>query len=222
MGDDGTTGHNTAARRYNSPRRVEQAALTRRAVLAAARRLFVTKGYLATTVADIAREARVAVDTIYATVGRKPELLREVLETALSGTDQVVPAQQRDYVLRVRAARSAKEKIAAYIDGLIEVQSRLAPIFLAMRDAAARDADSAALWTEISERRARNMREFAADLRATGELREDLSDGQVADMIWSMNGAEYWALLVGARGWTHERFAAFLSDAWTRVLLTSR
>jgi AcrR family transcriptional regulator len=222
MADDGTDGQNTAARRYNSPRRLEQAALTRRAVLAAARTLFVSNGYLATTVADIAREARVAVDTVYATVGRKPELLREVLETALSGTDEAVPAQQRDYVLRVRAAPSAREKIAAYIDGLVEIQSRLAPIFLAMRDAATRDADSAALWTEISQRRARNMLEFAADLRATGELRKDLSDAEVADIIWTMNGAEYWALLVGDRGWTHERFAAFLNDAWTRVLLASR
>jgi AcrR family transcriptional regulator len=222
MGEDGTAGKNTAARRYNSPRRVEQAAVTRGAVLAAARALFVSKGYLATTVADIAREARVAVDTIYATVGRKPELLREVLETALSGTDEVVPGQQRDYVLRVRAASSARDKIAAYVDGLVKIQSRLAPIFLAMRDAATRDADSAALWTEISERRARNMREFAADLRTTGELRDDLSDDEVADIIWSMNGAEYWALLVGDRGWSHERFAAFLNDAWTRVFLASR
>jgi AcrR family transcriptional regulator len=219
MGDEGTDGQNTAARRYHSPRRVEQAALTRRAILAAARTLFVSKGYLATTVADIAREARVAVDTIYATVGRKPELLREVLETALSGTDHVVPGKQRDYVVRSRAAPSAREKFEAYIDGLVKIQSRLAPIFLAMRDAATRDVDSAALWTEISERRARNMRDFAADLRTTGELREDLSDDEVADIIWSMNAAEYWALLVGDRGWTHERFAAFLNDAWTRMFL---
>jgi AcrR family transcriptional regulator len=221
MGDE-TAGQNTSTRRYHSPRRVEQAAVTRHAVLAAARTLFVSKGYLATTVADIAREARVAVDTIYATVGRKPELLREVLETALSGTDQVVPGQQRDYVLRVRAAASAREKIAAYIDGSVKIQSRLAPIFLAIRDAAARDADSAGLWSEISERRARNMREFSADLRRTGELRDDLSDDDVADIIWSMNGAEYWALLVGDRGWTHERFAAFLNDAWTRLLVVPR
>jgi len=47
-------------------------------------------------VADIARHARVAVDTVYVTVRRKAALLREVLETELSGTDVAVPAQQRD------------------------------------------------------------------------------------------------------------------------------
>ncbi len=205
--------------RYHSPRRAEQAVATRRAVLDAARDLFVRKGYLATTVADIAREARVAVDTVYATVGRKPALLREVLETAISGTDQAVPAEQRDYVARVRAAATARGKIEAYVGGLVLIQPRLAPVYLALRDAASTDTESAALWREISARRATNMRLFAADLRSTGELRPDLSDDEVADVIWSMNGPEYWTLLVGDRGWSPERFGQVLVDAWCRLLL---
>jgi AcrR family transcriptional regulator len=211
-----------AARTYHSPRRAEQAAATRAAVLAAARELFVSQGYAGTTVADIARHAQVAVDTVYATVGRKPALLRAVLESALSGTDIAVPAQQRDYVLRVRAARTAREKITEYVHGLVNVQSRLAPVFLALRDAGATDPESAALWQEIAQRRARNMKEFAADLRSTGELREDLTDREVADIIWSMNSPEYWVLLVTERGWTHRHFAAYLTDAWARLLLSQR
>ena len=61
---------------------------------------------------------------------------------------------------------------------------------------------------------------FAADLRSTGELRGDLTDAQVADIIWSMNSAEYWILLVRERSWTPPQFAAWLADAWTRLLLT--
>ncbi len=207
------------SRSYHSPRRAEQAAATRGAVLAAAREAFVSNGYAATTVADIARRARVAVDTVYTTVGRKPALLREVLETAISGTDQAVPAADRDYVERVRAAPTAAAKIETYARALVAIQARLAPVFLALRDAAATDPDSATLWTEITGRRARNMRDFAADLRATGELRADLSDDAVADIVWSMNGPEYWVLLVGERGWSPERFGTYLADAWTRTLL---
>jgi AcrR family transcriptional regulator len=207
------------ARRYHSPRRAEQAAQTRKAVVAAARDLFVEQGYAATTVAEIARAARVAVDTVYATVGRKPALLREVLETAISGVDVAVPADEREYVARVRAATTARGKITAYVAGLVEVQRRLAPVFLALRDAAGADTDSAALWKEISDRRAQNMRRFAGDLRTTGELRADLTDDDVADIVWSMNGTEYWVLLVGERGWSPERFATYLIDAWSRLLL---
>jgi AcrR family transcriptional regulator len=216
------TGSSGGGRRYHSPRRLEQAVATRRAVLDAARDLFVDKGYLATTVADVARQARVAVDTVYATVGRKPALLREVVETAISGTDRAVPAEQRDYVARARAAPTLRGKIEAYVAGLVEIQPRLAPVYLALRDAATTDADSAALWSEISGRRAANMRRFAADLRATGELRPDLSDDQVADIVWSMNGPEYWTLLVVDRGWQPDRFGALLVDTWIRLLGTGQ
>ena len=206
-------------RRYDTSRRALQAAETRRMVLVAARELFIEQGYRATTVSQIAERAGVAVDTVYASVGRKPQLLRELVETSLSGTDEVVPAEQRDYVRQVQAEPSAAAKIAIYAHAVAQIHPRLAPVFLALRDAAATEPDCAALWTSIAERRAANMRLFAAELRATGELRADLSDDEVADIVWSMNAVEYWVLLVGQRGWSPERFGAWLADAWTRVLL---
>jgi AcrR family transcriptional regulator len=209
----------TTKRAYHSPRRVEQAAATRHAVLVAARDLFVANGYTATTVTDVAHRARVSLDTVYATVGRKPALLRELVETALSGSDQAVPGEQRDYAARMRAAATAREAITIYAHAITGIQQRLAPVFLALRDAASTDSDCAALWAEITARRATNMRYVAAALRATGDLREDLSDDQVADIIWSMNAAEYWNLLVQQRAWTPTQFAAWLTDAWTRLLL---
>lgn len=207
-------------RPYHSPRRAEQAAATREAVLAAAWELFAGVGYGATTVADIAARAQVAVDTVYATVGRKPALLRELLQSALSGST-ASPPEKRDYVLRIRAAPGAREKITVYAHAVAELQQRMAPVFLGLRDAAATDPECIALWDEISRRRATNLRLFAAELRRTGELRDDLSDEEVADIIWSMNAAEYWVLLVHERGWSPLSFASWLSDAWIRLLLTS-
>lgn len=209
-------------RQYQAPQRAARAASTRSAVLAAARELFLERGYAKTTVADIASRAGVAVDTVYATVGRKPVLLRQLIETALSGTDEVVPAIQREYVKAVRAADTAEEKIRAYADALPALQQRLAPIFLVLHEAARTDADCSSLWAEISDRRARNMRRFAADLRGTGQLRTDLTNDDVADVIWSMNAIEYWNLLVGERGWTPERFGRWLADAWSRLLVEPR
>ena len=206
-------------RRYEAPRRAEQAAATRRAVLGAARELFIRNGYSATTIAEIAQRASVSPDTIYAAVGRKPALLRELVETAISGTEQAVPAEQRDYVQRIGAATGAIDKITIYAHAITAIQQRMAPVFLALRDAAATDTDCAALWSEIARRRATNMRAFAADLRSTGAVRADLSDDQVADIIWSMNAAEYWDLLVRERSWTPEQFTNWLIDAWTRLLL---
>lgn len=208
-------------RRYHAPQRAEQAAATRRAVLAAARELFTTRGYAATTVGQIAERAGVAVDTLYATVGRKPVLLREVFETALSGQDVAVPAEERDYVRAIRAAPTAPEKIEIYAEAIARIAPQLAPVQLALRDAAAMDPKCRALDTELADRRAGNMRLFAANLRATGELRPDLSDDEVADIVWTMTSAEYYLLLVWRRGWTSQRFGDHLRDAWSRLLLAA-
>ena len=191
-------------------------------MLAAARELFIEHGYAATTVAEIARHAAVAVDTVYAAVGRKPDLLREVVETAISGTDHAVPAEQRDYVRRLGQAETAHEKIAIYTHALTGIQPRLAPVYLALRDAGSADPECAALWIEISQRRAANMRKFIENLAATGELRKDRPAEELADVVWSMNGPEYWILLVAERGWTPQQFAAWLADAWSRLLLEPR
>ncbi|MBW0115466.1 TetR/AcrR family transcriptional regulator [Pseudonocardia abyssalis] len=214
MGDDVK-----GRRGYRAPRRAEQAAGTRRAVLDAARELFLAHGYAATTVAQIAERAGVNVDTLYASVGRKPELLREVVETAISGSDRALPAEQRDYVRRIREATGAQMKIEIYAAAVAEMGPRTAPIFTALRDAAGRDPQCARLRTEVTRRRAGNMLLFAADLRATGELRADLTDDEVADIVWSTNSAEYYVLLVHERGWTPERFGAHLADLWCRMLL---
>jgi hypothetical protein len=100
-----------------------------------------------------------------------------------------------------------------------DIGVRLAPVQLALAQAALSDPECAALRTEISARRAANMRLFAADLRAAGGVRDDLTDDQVADIVWSMNASEYRALLVGERGWSAEEFGRYLADAWTRLLL---
>ena len=210
---------NASSRRYNSLRRKEQASATRGAVLAAARELFVGDGYRSTTVNAIARRAGVAVDTVYAAIGRKPDLLREVVESAISGTGQAVPAEQRDYVLRLREAKTARENISIYAHALALIQPRLAPVYVALRDAAGTDRDCAALWEQISTRRATNMRKFIEDLASTGELRTDRPSAELADAVWSMNGPEYWVLLVDQRGWAPEQFAGWLTDAWCRLLL---
>ena len=206
-------------RRYHAPQRAAQAAGTRRAILDAAYELFTSHGYVSTTVAQIARLAGVNVDTLYAAVGRKPSLLRAVVETAISGLDRAVPAEERDYVQAIRAAPTAGAKIDVYVAALVRISPRTAPIFRALRDAASRDPDCAGLHAEITRRRAANMRLFAADLRATGELRSDLTDEEVADIVWSMNATEYYSLLVHDRGWTPQRYGAHLADAWRRLLL---
>jgi len=205
-------------RRYRSPQRRERAAATRLSVLAAARDLLRDTGYAGTTVADVARLAGVSVDTVYASVGRKPELVLAVIDMVLGGADQPVPADQRDYVQAIRSEPTARGKIEVYAGALARLIPRTAPLQEALRKAGDTDAACAATWRRLVSRRAANMLLFAAELRSTGDLRGDLSDQEVADIVWSTNAAEYW-LLLDQRGWTPARYEALLVDVWSRTLL---
>jgi len=204
-------------RRYDATRRRQAAARTRAAILDAARELFTERGYTATPMTAIADRAGVALDTVYASVGRKPELARLLIETAISGTDHAVPAEQRDYVQAVRAATDADTKIDLYAAAVAATAPRLALVHSIIAQAAPAEPELAALWHEIAERRAANMRRFVADLATVTPLRLDHS--QAADIIWATNAAEMYQLLVGQRGWTPQRYQLFLTDTWRRLLL---
>ncbi|MFI6321291.1 TetR/AcrR family transcriptional regulator [Nonomuraea sp. NPDC050556] len=206
-------------RSYKSPLREEQARRTRATVLQAAREVFAERGYAATTVPEIARRAGVAVDTVYAAVGKKPVLFRLLIETAISGTDDVVEAERRDYVVRIRQAGSAREKLAIYASAIRTILERFAPLFVVLRDAAGQDAELDALWREISERRAANMLLFAQDVAATGELRAGVTVEELADVVWSTAAPDFYVLLVTERGWSAERFERWLADSWTRLFV---
>jgi hypothetical protein len=85
-----------------------------------------------------------------------------------------------------------------------------------VRDQAGR-ALRAALWRQITDRRAANMRRFTADLATVASLRVD--PDAAADIIWATNAPELYQLLVSQRGWSPERYEHFLADTWRRLLL---
>lgn len=206
-------------RGYESPSREEAAARTGHTILREARRLFVTHGFAATTVARIARAARVASDTVYATVGAKPVLFRLLIETALSGTDEPIPALERAYVREIEAEADPGAKVDRFARAVTLIQGRLAPLLRVLRDAGAAEPSLGKLWKEVSDRRAANMKKFAAGLERAGGLRDDLCVDEAADIVWSMNSAEFYELLAVQRGWSPEQFERWLSSAWRRLLL---
>ena len=204
-------------RTYDASRRREAAERTRLGVLAAAHDLFVEGGYTATSVQAVAARAGVSVDTVYASVGRKPQLLLAVHDMALAEGPAPVAATQRDWVRAVRAEPTLAGKLSVYTAALARVLPQTVPIMNALRDAGATEPECAALHRELTERRAANMRLLAADLRSTGEVRTDLSDDEVADLVWSLNSPEMFGLLA-SRGRSPEEYAGLLVEVLVRTL----
>lgn len=167
----------------------------------------------------IAQAAGIALDTVYASVGKKPALFALLVESAISGVDVAIPAEERDYVQAIKAESDAARKLAIYAGALRKIQERLAPLFRVLQEAAPLDPGLGELWREIAERRAKNMILLTKDLAETGRLRRDLSIDTVRDVLWSMNSPEYFLLLVQGRGWSPAKFEEWLKDAWCRLLL---
>ena len=206
-------------RSYDTTTRQNQSAATRQRIVDAARALILDRGYRATTIAAIAAQAGVNNDSVYALVGRKPVLLREIIEQAISGTDHEVVAEEREYVRAVRAASDPAKKLAIYARAVVATNRRMAPLFLALRDASSTEPEAQEVWQEISERRAANMRKLARDVKVAGGLRRGLSIDQAADIVWAMNSAELFVLLTIERGWSLKRYEKWLADSWCRLLL---
>jgi AcrR family transcriptional regulator len=205
-------------RTYDAPARQAAAERTREGVLTAARELFVRQGYARTSVAEVAQRAGVSIDTVYAAVGRKPRLLLTVVDTVLAESLQPLPAEEREYVRAIRRAPTARDKIEAYAAALGRLMPTVAPLLLALRDAGLTDGDCRATWEHVSERRAANMLRFAAELRSTGAVREDLTDQDVADLVWTTNGPE-WFTAYSSRGRDPAAYSRAIADLWCRTLL---
>ena len=206
------------SRAYDNSRRRGASDERRDRILAVSRELFVERGYPRTTMSAISERAGVALDTVYVLVGRKPALFRLLIETAISGADEAIPAAERDYVRAIRAEPSATGKLALYADALPAIQARLAPLVAVLQAAAAAEPELDQLWSEVSERRASNMRRLAAELAETGHLLVPLEEA--ADVIWATNSPELYLLLVHQRGWAPERYRDWLLASWQRLLLT--
>ncbi len=206
-------------RPYDNAARQARSDATRSRILEVARESITTRGYRATTIAEIARTADVHVDTIYELVGRKPDLLRELIERAISGTDRALAPSQRGYVQEMGKEPDPARKLAIYARAIRDIHDRMAPLLLALGDAATTDDEAHQVWREISDRRAQNMRHLVRDLGPDGTLRAGLSVDEAADVIWATASAELFVLFTQQRRWTPRAYERWLADTWSRLLL---
>jgi AcrR family transcriptional regulator len=208
-----------APRHYDASGRRAAAARTRRAIVDAARALFIERGYEATTIAAIAPATGVSHETVYAAFGPKPALFRHLVELALSGTGEEIPALQRPIVSQVRAEPDARRALALFAHEVALLQGRVAPLFAALSVAAQTDADLRVFAGELSARRVGHMRAFILGLMEKTTLREGVTIEAATDTIWIMNSPEFYLLCARDRGWTPEYFERWLAETWALLLL---
>jgi AcrR family transcriptional regulator len=209
------------SRRYESPHRREQAEQTRRVIIAAASRLFLEHGYAATTMAAIAAEAGVVVETVYRAFDGKAALFRAVLEAALAGGIEQAeqPVEERPAIAAVIAEPDPARQVELYAATQPGIHRRAGPLLRALRDARALDPELGRVWDEMEDWRRRGQGQFADLLASRGVLRPGLSAAMAGDIVWTLCSLAVHDLLVLERKWSLRRYGEWLASALKRELL---
>jgi AcrR family transcriptional regulator len=209
-------------RPYNSPRRREQAAATRREILDAAQRLFEQRGYAATTMAAIAADANVALKTVYVTFETKSGVLRALWNLRLRGDEGDKPVAERPWYREVIEERDPERQLRLTARNSRLVKLRVGALLEVIRNGAPTDPDIGALWERIQSEFHANQRMIVESLAEKHALRPGLSVDRAADILWTLNHPNLWQLLVRERGWTPEEHEQWWSDVACAQLLRNR
>jgi AcrR family transcriptional regulator len=208
-------------RAYDSPRRREQAAATRRAILEGAERLFEERGYVGTSVAEIAEEAGVALKTVYAVFGTKAEVLRALWNLRMRGDEDPVPIPERQSYRDTVAEPSPRRRLALVARNVRLIRERTGALPEIVRVAAPADEQIADLWERFErDLYEKGMRGVAETLERDGALAVDLTTA--TDILWTLTHPDLYRLLVRRRGWSADRYEAWLAETMRRQLLRRR
>jgi AcrR family transcriptional regulator len=204
-------------RRYDSTRRQQQARENRRRILAAAHALFVDKGYGSTTISEIAHAAGVAVETVYATFRNKPTLLHRAWDIAVGGDEQDVHVLERPEMRAVLGESDLFARFTRFATVNTAIMRRTARLRLAIQAAADTDPAAAVLMVEIDRARLEAMSVHAQAAVATGRLA--VPEEECRDVLFATTDGSLWHNLVERRGWSDERYAAWLGRFWLATLI---
>jgi AcrR family transcriptional regulator len=206
-------------RSYDNTRRAEQARLTRRGVLEAARDLLTERGPAAVTMREVAAHAGVSTETVKKTFGTKAALIKTVYDVTLAGDDEPIPMIDRPEIQAVFTATDPRDKLARYAARARQIGERVGPM-LAKLLAAARggDPELTQFRTTIDGERLIGAGVMASHLASTGGLRTDLDPDRARDIIWTLISPEIYELLVADRGWSPHEYERWLAKALADAL----
>ena len=180
----------------------------------AARRLFAEQGYPRTSVAEVAAAAGVAVNTVYASVGGKPQLIQAVTE--FGSDDEAI-----DEVLRqVTAAEDGRTALLLLAHGTGAVTRRQNDLITFLLDNRTADPAVAAACEMATARYRERLDAVARHLHAQGRCRPGLSRAQAGQVLWFYFGMSAWRT-VRDLGWGWDRAADWLGEQACSALLAT-
>lgn len=206
-------------RPYRSRVRKAQAAEKREAMLAAAKVLFLQKGWVATTIASIAAAAGVSKETVYAVFGNKNAVLKELIARAVRGTEPETPLVQQDGTRSIAQETDQARQVELFAAGIADVLARVAPLMDVARAAAETDQAMAELYRDLQRGRLNNLKWFAKALGQNGALRDDMDTTEAGLILWRLASPDLFLLMRRVEGTPQENYVDWLATSLKLLLL---
>ncbi|WP_208813521.1 TetR/AcrR family transcriptional regulator [Micromonospora echinofusca] len=173
----------------------------RQKILDEALRLFVSQGYRATTIKEVAAGAGVAVQTVYFTFGNKRALLKELVDRNVAGDDEPVPTLQRPWLREAVAEPDPRRQLEIQVRAAGSIYRRVAPLLQVMRDTAGSEDEVGELWLHNQKQRRAVQRRLVTALARKHPLPGGLTVSRATDIAYALLGPEMYHLMVTERGW---------------------
>ncbi|MEV6282738.1 helix-turn-helix domain-containing protein [Kribbella sp. NPDC051770] len=207
-------------RTYTSTLRADQARRTQQAIVAAAARLFVERGWGQATIDAVAEEAGVSRKTVFTSGGGKVDLLKLALDWSLVGDDEPVPLAERPEIAATMRLSDPETFLAGWARILTDINKRVAGLHRVLISAAGVDPAAQTLLDEWETQRwSFTAGSLVPHLQRLGALRAGLPPEQAIDIMWLHGDPIVYARLVLERRWTPEQFEVWLQDSLVRQLL---
>jgi AcrR family transcriptional regulator len=206
----------TGSRTKNRTSKADRARATRRRIVAAATTLFLRDGFLTTTMASIAAEAGVAVQTLYLSFGNKTAILSAAFDVALVGDDERVPIPGRDWYRAVIEDPDGPAALARFVHHSGVTMRRASPLY-AVIQAASAEPEIAELLANNKRERHAGFAEIAGALAAKPGFSPGLSTDDAIGILYAVQSEETYLLLVAEHGWTGERW-----EEWVLMTLLAQ
>jgi AcrR family transcriptional regulator len=206
-------------RDYRSGLRAAQAADTRRLIVSAAARLFVEDGYGATTIDAVAEAAGVSRKTVFSAVGGKVDLLKTALDWAVAGDDEPIAMADRPALRELLELDDPAALLTAWANVMVEIDTRVAGLFVALEVAADGDDAASRLLDESRSQRLAGARTVVKRLVALDALTDAVSRADAVDLAWLATDPVLFDRFVRIRGWSVGKFETWLARTLTGQLL---
>ena len=193
--------------------------LARRAVVEAARALFVDRGYGATTIEAVSDLSDVPPATVYRLFSSKLGILKALLDVSIVGDDRALPVLDRPEVAALFAEPDPERLLAGFARISVTINERSGQIYQIMASAASSEPEAANLLGQYTQQRQQGQGHIARALARAGVLRPDLRERDAADIVHVLMSPEVYRLFVADRGWSPARYEKWLKNALVQQLL---